>query len=105
MTIIVKGCNIEYSVNDTFDLSIYAKTGSFSEGSTLQFIIAKSESRAAIVDNTYSMSSDGKFYLSFTETDKAKLVEDDYIYKMILKDLEGKTVTKKSGNFRVKWGA
>lgn len=100
----IKDNTIEYTKGDTFDLVVDASS-EFSEGDTLRLIIAESETAGPNIDNTYALSSDGVFILTFSEKDKQNLSIKPYIYKLILKDVNNRTVTQVSGDFIVKWGA
>lgn len=101
---IIRGNTIEYTKDDTFELSVDSDTG-FEESDTLRLVIAESETASPNVDNTYNLSSDGSFLLTLTDTDKKNLSIGSYIYKLIHNDNFGKTITQLSGNFIVKWGA
>lgn len=100
---ILKTSDISYTKGDTFSLKIKAKNG-FLEGSTLRLVIAESEYKEPLIERTYSLSGD-VFYVNLTETDKKKLELSNYIYKLTVVSATGVTITQKSGDFLVKWGA
>lgn len=102
--ITVKKTRIEYTKGDTFSLKISAST-SFGEGSTLRFIVARDENANNLIDNTVSLSSDGCFYIDLKKSERDKLEIDNYKYKCVLIGADGVTITQKSGDFIVKWGA
>lgn len=95
---------IEYTKGDTFELSVDSDSG-FEEGSTLRVIIAENETSDPNIDNVYSLTSDGIFIVAFSEEDKRRLNIKPYLYKLILINAEGKSITRISGHFIVKWGA
>lgn len=98
------GRKITYTKGDTFLLSIFPEDGEcFTDGSTLEFIIADEASKDALLDNTYSLS-DGGFDIEFSKKDK-ETEYGKYVYKMILKMIDGTVVTQKDGEFEVIWGA
>ena len=100
----IKDNTIEYTKGDTFDLIVDASS-EFLEGDTLRLIIAESETAGPNIDNTYALSSDGVFILTFSEQDKKKLEIKPYVYKLILGDINNRIITQVSGDFLVKWGA
>ena len=104
MITITNGNDIEYSKGDSFFLPIEAVGDVFDENSKIRLIIAKDDSSAAIVDNTYTYA-DSIFAVSLTDADKEKLTIGDYIYKLITTTADGTVTTEISGNFIVKWGA
>ena len=104
MLIIENGTNISYTKGDTFSLTVGAVNG-FSENSTLRFIVAEDEESEPVIENTYNLNGEGVFSVVLEESDRDKLVIDDYKYKLTLIDSAGITITQKSGDFRVKWGA
>ena len=101
----IKYGNISYTKNDTFLIRVFPKyEGVFEEGMQLRFIIAENEGDTAIIDEVFNIDKDLTFTITLSSTNKAKLNYGDYLYKMIL--IKNNTViTKKSGNFEVKWGA
>lgn len=102
--ITIKKSTIEYTKGDTFRLTISTET-SFSEGSTLRFIIARDETSSYLIDTTVSLSSDGCFVIELTKSERDKLEIDNYKYKCVLISIDGIIITQKSGDFIVKWGA
>lgn len=98
------GRKITYTRGDTFLISISPEDGEiFPEGSTLELIIADEPTKAIIIDNTYDLS-DGTFTVEFTKKD-TEIAYGNYVYKMILRTVEGIVVTQKDGEFEVIWGA
>lgn len=104
MITIICDSNIEYTKGDTFSLNI-TTSGGFDENSQLDFIVAENENSVPIIENTYNLNSESGFTVTLTSTDTNKFNYTDYIYKMTLHTPEGETITQKSGNFKVKWGA
>ena len=105
MIILINNTDIEYTARDTFAITITAEQGAeFGEGSTLTFVIAQSESSAPVVQKTVALA-DGRFCISLTNDESAKLSLGSYIYKLTLTNADGTTETQKSGEFLVKWGA
>lgn len=99
-----KGKRIEYTRGDTFLMRIFPKSGkTFPEGSTLEFIIADESTKQNVIDNTYSLSEDG-FVVDFSKKD-TEIPIGDYVYKMILRTVEGIVITQKSGDFAAIWEA
>ena len=99
-----KGKRIEYTQGDTFLMRIFSKDGkTFPEGSSLEFIIADESSKQPVIDNTYSLT-DGDFRVSFSTKD-TEIPYGKYVYKMILRTIEGVVITQKDGQFEVIWGA
>lgn len=104
MTNIKCNSRIEYTKGDTLNLTVSADA-QIDSATKLKLIIAKNETSDAIIDTSYSMNSDGDFFLFFSEENKKNLLIGDYIYKMILIGIDGSIITQKSGDFIVKWGA
>ena len=100
---IICGSTIEYTKGDTFELAV-TSDAALDEGSKLQLVIAKDETSNPVVDNTYTMDSDGSFFMRFTEDNIASLDIMPYLYKITLISLAGKVITQLSGDFIVKWG-
>lgn len=99
------GARIEYTRGDTFLISVAPEDGdSFPEGSTLELIIAKETLKdSPVIDNAYELS-DGKFTVELKQRD-TEIAYGEYVYKMILKTVEGAVLTQKDGKFEVIWGA
>lgn len=96
---------ISYTENDTFRMIAYQETeGIFEEGTQLRFIIAKTEVSEYIIDKTFNLNDDMTFTITLTDAEKKRLILGDYIYKATI--IKNNTiVTRKSGDFTVKWGA
>ena len=70
----------------------------------LTFIVAENETSEHQIEKTFS-SSGGMFTVSLSKESLATLSVGVYLYKIIITDIFGNTVTQKSGNFYVNWGA
>lgn len=100
---ISENSNISYTKGDTFRLRVGAKNG-FLEGSSLRFTLSTDESAEPLIEKIYSLSG-GIFLVTLTEAEKRRLELSNYIYKLSLISADGVTITQKSGDFLVKWGA
>ena len=99
-----KGERIEYTRGDTFLIRISPEDGEvFPVGSTLEFIIADESSKTPVIKNTYDLT-DGAFDISFSNKDR-EIPEGEYVYKLVLRTVDGTIATQKSGEFIVIWGA
>lgn len=96
--------NLSYPVGDTFSIKIEAGSGSFSDGSTLELIIAHDKESEPVIDNTYPLTN-GVFHVSLSGNDKKALSIGEYLYKFILKGTDGSVYTQISGNLYVTWEA
>lgn len=96
--------NLSYPIGDTFAIKIEASSGSFSDGSTLELIIAPDKESEPVIDNTYSLTN-GVFNVNLSENDKKALTIGEYLYKLILKGTDGSVYTQTSGNLYVTWEA
>lgn len=104
MTDIIYDSRIEYTKDDTFELTVFADN-EIDAGTKLRFIIAKSETQEPIIDILYEMNNQAEFGIFFSEDEKKKILIGDYLYKMILIGVDGSVITQLSGDFIVKWGA
>lgn len=105
MLTIINNTDIEYTKDDTFEMTV-TSDGGFAGGSQLVFVIAQGEESVPAVNQSYDLNSDGGFTVTLSAEDKARLpIKESYIYKLVLKESDGTVITQKSGNFTVKWGA
>lgn len=96
--------NLSYPIGDTFAMTVEANSGGFPEGTVLELVIAKSADNEPLIDSTYNLS-DGTFYVKLSDGQKSKLTIGNYIYKFILKGIDGTVFTQLSGNLYVTWEA
>ena len=101
--ITINATNIEYTVGDTFNITV-SSIIPYDDGTTLNLIISKSETYDPIINKMFSASV-GVFAMVLTDTEQGELSIGNYIYKMTVIDASGNKVTQKSGDFIVKWGA
>lgn len=104
MIIIISGKNIEYTRGDTFYLKI-TTSGGFDENSQIDFVVAENENSVPIIENTYNLNDDNEFEITLSKADAEKFNYNNYLYKLVLHSADGKVMTQKSGDFKVKWGA
>lgn len=104
LRMIEKTENLIYPVGDTFAFSVEPKVGSFADGSTLELIISRDIDSEPLIDNTYSLAVTA-FNVDLSESDRKKLTIGNYIYKFILKGIDGTVFTQLSGNLYVTWEA
>lgn len=97
------GDKITYTAGDTFVMNV-TTADSFDEGSTLTFKIAQNETSEDIISKEFSLNGTG-FEVSLSEEDRDLLPIGEYIYKLVLKSANDEIITRKSGEFIVKWGA
>ena len=99
-----KGDKIEYTRGDTFLIRISPEDEEiFPDGSTLEFIIAEEASKTPLIKNTYNLKN-GAFDVYLSDKDK-EIAYGKYVYKMVLRTVDGTIATQKSGDFIVIWGA
>lgn len=96
------GERIEYTKGDTFRIFVTATEAD--EGSTLLFVITKSEDANPVINDTFQLLND-QFEIFLTQQEVNSLSIGDYIYKLILTDASGNITTCISGDLYVKWGA
>ncbi len=96
------GEKIAYTQGDTFELEV--SSDNFETGDTCLFVIAEDESAEPVIKATFSLQ-DGSFTITLTSSERGKLDLGNYIYKIVITSLNGEVITRKSGNFIVKWGA
>ena len=95
------GEKISCSTEDTFLLTVEAENG-FEMGTSLKFQVAKDEEGELLIDKIFSLN--GTFFqIELTEEEKPDLGE--YVYRIVLLNLDGSVITQKSGQLEVKWGA
>ena len=99
--LIISGTDISCSVNDSFLLTVSSDDG-FASGTTAE-IIVKGESED-IIDKRFAASG-GEITIELSESDRQKLPEGDYMYKIKIQSPDGTVTTVISGEFLVKWGA
>lgn len=95
---------IEYTRGDTFLIRISPEDGDvFLDGSSLEFIVAEESSKKPIIQKVCDLT-EGAFDVCFSNKDR-EISYGNYIYKMVLRTVDGTIVTQKSGDFVVIWGA
>ena len=94
---------INYSVGDTFSMPV-TNDEPFNDGDSLTFIVAENETSEHKIEKTFSPIN-GVFSVNLPKASLASLSVGAYLYKIVICDSFGNTITKKSGNFYVNWGA
>ena len=95
---------IEYTRGDTFLIGIYPDNEeTFPEGSVLDFIVAVETNKNPVISNTYNLK-DGQFAIEFSKKD-TQIPYGIYVYKMVLRMVDGSVITQQDGEFEVIWGA
>lgn len=94
---------IHYSLGDTFTMPVTNDTP-FDDTDKLTFVVAENETSENKIEKTFS-SAGGAFTVNLSKESLATLSVGVYLYKIIITDIFGNTVTQKSGNFYVNWGA
>lgn len=101
--LIISGTDISYSVNDSFQLTI-SSDSDFDSGTNAEIIIKSDETAEDVIDKRFAASG-GVIEITLSESDRQRLSEGDYIYKIKIQEPDGTVTTVISGEFRVKWGA
>ena len=99
--LIISGTDISCSVNDSFLLTV-SSDDDFENGTTAEIVI-KGEGKD-IIDKRFTASG-GEITIELSESDRQKLPEGDYMYKIKIQAPDGTVTTVISGEFLVKWGA
>ena len=93
---------ITYTAGDTFSLNVSA-TDEFEQGSKLNFQVAENEQAESVINKIFDLTEDG-FEITLSKEETEMLPIGNYIYKIVILDLNGKITTRKSGELIVKWG-
>lgn len=93
---------ITYTAGDTFSVDVSA-TDEFEQGSKLNFQVAENEQAESVIDKIFDLT-EGGFEIVLSKEETGMLSIGNYIYKIVILDLNGKITTRKSGELTVKWG-
>lgn len=94
---------INYSLGDTFNMPV-TNDVPYADEDKLTFIVAENETSENKIEQVFTPTG-GVFNVNLSKTLLASLPIGTYLYKIIITDVAGYTVTEKSGNFYVNWGA
>ena len=75
----------------------------FEQGSKLNFQVAENEQAESVINKIFDLTEDG-FEIVLSKEETEMLPIGNYIYKIVILDLNGKITTRKSGELTVKWG-
>ena len=103
LRVYLDGEQITYTAGDTFLLNISADRA-FDDGSRLRAQIAENENSKPLIEKLVELDG-GFFELLLSDEETEKLPVGNYIYKLTVIGTDGRTVTRKSGELIVKWGA
>lgn len=100
---ILKNSIINYSLGDSFIMPV-TNDEPYNDDDKLTFVVSENETSEPAVEKTFSPAG-GVFTVNLSKASLAALPVGVYLYKIIITDIYGNTVTQKSGNFYVNWGA
>lgn len=98
-----EGDRITCTEGDAFLIDVTC-AGGFNENETLNFRIAANEGEESLIDKDFQPKR-GAFEIVLSEQEIELIPIGEYVYKLAIKDSNGRVTTKKSGEFIVKWGA
>lgn len=100
----IENGDIYYPSGDTFKFSV-GRELPFDETDTLRLQITKAEAAKPFIDNIYKLNVFGEFDVVLAESDTNKLqINDRYMYRLTVVDVDGNIDTEKSGKIFVEWG-
>jgi len=96
--------DLHYPQGDTFIMAI-SSDDEFTDGSMLDLVISKNDKAEELIKKTFYLA-DNSFTVELSTADKKKLViGEEYVYKLVLRGVDGTVFTQKSGFLKVEWGA